>query len=93
MIDVVRKTCNAGEKISFVFKSPCNSFFVKNFTAGAVLVCLGVWDDSQSIMVGAGTAETVMSNVDNDKMITRAEVSTVIVQAEQTGIVEVIRDD
>lgn len=93
MIDVVRKTCSEGEKTPFDFASSSCSYLVKNFTSGPVTVCFGSWDDSQSVMVGAGIAETIVSNLEPDKLITREEVSMVIVQAEQTGIVEVIRVD
>lgn len=93
MLDVVRKTCNAGEKTLFNFKEPCCSYFVKNFTTGPVIVCFDTWDDSQSVMVGAGIAETIVANVDLGRVTIRSKTSTVIVAAEQSGIVEVIRDD
>lgn len=93
MIDVVRKTCNAGEKTSFEFKATSIAYRVKNFTNGPVTVCLRTWNDAQSIMIGSGIAETIMSNPDPSRMMVREATSTVIVTAEQAGIVEVIRDD
>ena len=44
-------------------------------------------------MVGAGIAETIVVNREPAEMMQRSTTSTVIVQAEQSGIVEVIRDD
>lgn len=93
MLDAVRKSCPAGEKAEFHFKASSIAYRVKNFTSGPIIVCLRTWDDSQSIMVAAGMAETVISNPDPSNMMQRGTTSTVIVQAEQTGIVEVIRDD
>ncbi|MGM9622403.1 MAG: hypothetical protein ACI3X2_03665 [Butyricicoccus porcorum] len=93
MIDAVRKTCNAGEKTEFKFRATSIAYRVKNFTSGPVCVCLREWDDSQSIMVSAGMAETVVSNREPTEMMQRGTTATVIVTAEQTGTVEVIRDD
>lgn len=44
-------------------------------------------------MVGAGIAETIVSNREPSDMMQQATTATVIVTAEQTGTVEVIRDD
>ena len=93
MIDAVRKTCTAGEKTEFRFRATSISYLVKNFTSAPITVCLRTWDDNQTVMVAAMTAETVISNLDPDKIMTREATSTVIVCTEQTGIVEVIRDD
>lgn len=93
MIDSVRKTCNAGEKTEFRFRATSIAYRVKNFTSGPIVVCLRTWDDDQSIMVGAGIAETIVVNREPAEMMQRSTTSTVIVQAEQSGIVEVIRDD
>lgn len=94
MLDAVRKTCTAGEKTEFQLRATSTSFFVKNFTSGPVTVCFGTtWDDDQSVMVGARVAERIVSNPDPSRVMTREATSTVIVCAEQTGIVEVIRDD
>lgn len=93
MIDVVRKTCNAGEKTEFQFRATAISYLVKNFTSAPITVCFRTWDDSQTVMVAAMTAETVVSNREPYNMMQRGTTSTVIVQAEQAGIVEVIRND
>lgn len=93
MIDSVRKTCNAGVKTEFQFRATSISYLVKNFTSGPIIVCLRTWDDSRSVMVAAMTAETVVSNREPYNMMQRGTTSTVIVSAEQTGIVEVIRND
>lgn len=93
MIDVVRKTCNADEKTEFKFRSTSIAFLVKNFTSAPVTVCFKAWDENQSVMVGAGIAETIVANPDPTDMMKRGATSTVIVSAEQSGIVEVIRND
>lgn len=93
MIDAVRKICNAGEKTEFKFRATSIAYRVKNFTDAPVTVCLREWDDAQSIMVGAGIAETIVSNREPSEMMQRGATATVIVMAEQTGTVEVIRDD
>ncbi|WP_394271930.1 hypothetical protein [Butyricicoccus sp.] len=93
MIDAVRKTCNAGKQTEFKFRTTSVAFRVKNFTNGPVTVCLRSWNDNESIMVGAGIAETIVSNREPSDMMQQATTATVIVTAEQTGTVEVIRDD
>lgn len=93
MIDAVRKTCNAGEKTEFKFRATSIAYLVKNFTSAPITVCMQTWDDSQTVMVAAMTAETIVSNREPYNMMQRGTTSTVIVQAEQSGIVEVIRDD
>lgn len=88
MIDVVRKTCIAGEQTSFQFSTASISYRIKNFTSAPVLVCLGSeWNDAQAIMVGAGIAESIQSNSAYDTT------SVVIVKSEAAGMIEVIRND
>lgn len=93
MIDVVRKTCNAGAQTVFAFKAASTSCCVKNFTSAPILVCLGTWDESQSVKIQSGMWERIRSNPDPAKLMTRSAASTVIVQAEVAGEVEVQRDD
>lgn len=88
MIDVVRKTCIAGEQTNFHFSISSIAYRIKNFTSSPVLVCLGSkWNSAQTIMVGAGSAENIISNSAWDTT------SNVTITAETTGIVEVIRND
>lgn len=91
MIDVVRKTCNAGEQTNFQFSATSVSYRIKNFTAKPLLACLGKWDDNQTVMVGARTTETIVSH--SSTSIVREATATVIIKASCTGIVEVIRND
>ena len=93
LVDVQRKTCTAGEQTKFTFKATSVSFVVKNFTTAPMLVCLAEWDDNNTIMVAAQTAENIVSNPDPAAGMARGATATVIVQAEADGIVEVIRDD
>ena len=93
MIDAVRKTCTAGTKTEFNFRATSIAYRVKNFTSGPITVCLRTWDDDQSVMIGAGIAETIVATREPTEMMQRSTTATVIVQADQTGTVEVIRDD
>lgn len=88
MIDVVRKTCIAGEHTKFQFSTPSISYRIKNFTSAPIFVCFGSkWDDAQTVMIGSGTAEKSTSNSPYDTT------SSVIVMTETSGIVEVIQND
>lgn len=93
MIDSVRKTCTAGEKTEFQFRAASIAYLIKNFTSAPITVCFRTWDDNQTVMVAAMTAETVVSNREPYNMMQRGTTSTVIVLAEQSGTVEVIRND
>lgn len=91
MVDVIRKTCNAGEQTKFEFSATSVAYRVKNFTTAPLLVCLGEWDDSQTVMVGTKMAETIISHSNSSKV--RRATATVIIKTSAVGIVEVIRDD
>lgn len=89
MTDVVRKDCLAGEKTAFEFDLYSAAFRVKNFTTGCVLACLGEWDELQSVMIGNGIAETIVSNPEFEKGMIRDLTNKVYIQAEKSGCVEV----
>lgn len=92
-IDVVRKEIEPFIPVPFQLHTPACSFHVKNFTQDYIFVCLDHWDDSQSVMIGAGMCESINSNPDIDKSMTRTPTDTVVVTANAAGIVEVIRYD
>ncbi|MGN1014336.1 MAG: hypothetical protein ACI4PM_03145 [Butyricicoccus sp.] len=93
MVDVIRKNCIAGEKAVFEMTAPSIAFLVKNFTNASLLACIGEWDEDQTIMVAAGTAESICTNPDPERCMTRATAQKVIIQPTETGTVEVIRND
>lgn len=92
-IDVVRKDVEAYIPTTFELHTPACSFHVKNFTQDSILVCLDHWEDSESVMIGAGMCEVVNSNPDIDRSMTRTPTKKVIVKAKAAGTVEVIRYD
>ena len=93
MLDIVRKTCEAGEKTEFRFHATSVSYCVKNFTQGEILICLGKWDETQSVKLMPGTGEQIRSNPDPERGMTRSATADVIICAQITGEVEVQRDD
>ncbi|MDO5548269.1 MAG: hypothetical protein Q4F79_07255 [Eubacteriales bacterium] len=93
MIDVVRKTCTAEVTEPFSFSTASVAFKVKNFTDDVILVCLGTWDENQSVMIQSGVAETVMHNPDPANYMTRDTTDTVLVKSTVSGVVEVLRND
>lgn len=92
-IDVVRKEITANSPETFQLKISACSFQVKNFTDGAVLVCLDHWNEGESVMIGAGMCEVINSNPDFDRGMTRTPTNKVVVKGEQAGLVEVLRFD
>ncbi|MCD8356310.1 MAG: hypothetical protein LUE11_07045 [Clostridia bacterium] len=94
MIDVVSKQCSAGTIETFALQTTSVSFRVKNFTDDFIKVCLGkTWDAAHAVTIDAGMAEIVESNTNPNKHLTREATNTVLIRAEATGLVEVIRND
>lgn len=93
MLDVVRQTCSAGENTIFSFRATAIRFCVKNFTGSPVLVCVGHWDDNQSIKIAAGMYEMIQTNSEPEHGMARQATATVIIKAETSGEVEVQRYD
>ncbi len=93
MLDVMRKTCAAGEQTTFTFQATSIAFSVKNFTGAAILVCMGSWDESQSIKISSGIREYIQANIDPGRGMTCAATAKIIVQSAETGEVEVQRCD
>lgn len=93
MIDVVRKNCSVDTQTEFKFKAAAIAYLVKNFTSAPALVCLDKWDEAQAVMVAANCAESIASNPDPAHNSVRSTTKVVIVQVQQEGTVEVIRDD
>lgn len=88
---VKRLNVNANETVKFVFDVWASSFFVKNFTDGAILICLGdIFVESESIKIPANFAEEIENNFNEQvAKYTTKQYTTVTVKAEKTGEVEV----
>lgn len=93
MVDVIRKICTANAQTEFKFQATSVSFLIKNFTSSDILVCLHEWDTGRTVKIAAGMWECIRTNPDPERCMTRSTADTVIVQANQTGEVEVRRDD
>lgn len=91
MLDVVRQTCSAGENTTFSFRATSIRYCVKNFTNAPILVCLGHWNDNQSVRIDAGMYEIIQTNSEPEYGMARQATSKVIVKAEAAGEVEVQR--
>lgn len=88
---VKRINVNASEIKKFVFDVWASSFFVKNFTDGAIFVCLGdTFAEDESIKIPANFAEQIENNF-NDQVAryTTKQYTTVTIKAEKDGEVEV----
>lgn len=88
---VKRLNVNASEVTKFVFDVLASSFFIKNFTDGAILVCLGdTFEESESIKIPANFAEEIENNFyEQVAKYTTKQYTTVTIKAEKTGEVEV----
>ena len=90
-MQVKRINVNANEVTKFVFDVWASSFFVKNFTDGAILVCLGdTFVENESIKIPANFAEEIENNFNEQvARYTTKQYTTVTVKAEKGGEVEV----
>lgn len=88
---VKRLNVNANETVKFVFDVWASSFFIKNFTDGAIFVCLGdTFAESESIKIPANFAEEIENNFNEQvAKYTTKQYTTVTIKAEKGGEVEV----
>ena len=88
---VKRLNVNANETVKFVFDVWASSFFVKNFTDGAIFVCLGdAFVEDESIKIPANFAEQIENNFNEQvARYTTKQYTTVTIKAEKDGEVEV----
>lgn len=91
MIDSIRKTCTAGTVTEFTLSASAVACRVKNFSDGAVLVCTGnEWDENHNIRINSNMYEDIRANSEPGGG-PRHAFCKMLIQAETTGIVEVIR--
>lgn len=90
-MEVKRMTLSANTETKFVFKVLARSFFIKNFSEGALFVCLGEkFIEAESIKIPAGFAEQIENNFDETyNKYTTKQYTTVTIKAEKGGEVEV----
>lgn len=88
---VKRINVNANEIKEFVFDVWASSFFIKNFSEGAIFVCLGdTFAEDESIKIPANFAEQIENNFNEQvARYTTKQYTTVTVKAEKDGEVEV----
>lgn len=91
MKDVQQKTCSAGVQTVFTMSLRRSQFLVKNFTDNQITVKLG--DNDSYSVIGAGSWERVLNNVEDRTTGTSEATNIVKITAVEDGLVEVASVD
>lgn len=98
MLDVKRQACQGGTHTAFTMARESAAFLVKNYGPATILVCLGEWDESQSVRIDSGYYQRVVSNLTVGGG-ERPKTDTVIITpldesgSDEAACVEIQRDD